>query len=80
MGREIGSNDRQIFCRSKGFSKPRSEFFARSKTGDDTQKRASSIMAGVAAWLDSQGGLDTHSLRELNALRHTLQLKSGPSE
>jgi hypothetical protein len=27
-------------------------------------------MAGVAAWLDAQGGLDT--LRKLNALRHTL--------
>jgi hypothetical protein len=24
-------------------------------------------MAGVAAWLDAQGGLDTHSLRKLNA-------------
>jgi hypothetical protein len=34
-------------------------------------------MAGVAARLDAQGGLDTHSLRQLNALRHTLQHKSG---
>ena len=35
-------------------------------------------MAGVAAWLDAQGGLDTHSLRKLNALRHTRQFKSEP--
>jgi len=34
-------------------------------------------MAGVAAWLDAQGGLDTQSLRELNALRHTRQLNTG---
>jgi hypothetical protein len=36
-------------------------------------------MAGVAAWLDAQGGFDTHSLRKLNALRHTLQHESGPA-
>jgi hypothetical protein len=35
-------------------------------------------MAGVAAWLDAQGGLDTHSLRNLNVLRHTRQFKSEP--
>jgi hypothetical protein len=35
-------------------------------------------MAGVAAWLDAQGDLDTHSLRNLNVLRHTRQLKSEP--
>jgi hypothetical protein len=29
--------------------------------------RLSSIMAGVAAWLDAPGGLDTHAPRELNA-------------
>jgi hypothetical protein len=34
-------------------------------------------MAGVAAWLDAQGGLDSNSLRKLNDLRHTLQHKSG---
>jgi hypothetical protein len=34
-------------------------------------------MAGAAAWLDAQGGFDT--LRKLDALRHTLQHKSGPA-
>jgi hypothetical protein len=38
----------------------------------------SSIMAGVAAWLDGQGGLDTQTLRKLNVLRHTRQFKSEP--
>jgi hypothetical protein len=33
-------------------------------------------MAGVAAWLDAQGGLDTKSLCKLNVLRHTRQFKS----
>jgi hypothetical protein len=33
-------------------------------------------MAGVAAWLDAQAGLDAHSLRNLNVLRHTRQFKS----
>jgi hypothetical protein len=40
--------------------------------------RRSSIMPGVAAWLDAQGGLDTHSPRKLNVLRHTRQFKSEP--
>jgi hypothetical protein len=35
-------------------------------------------MAGVAAWRGAKDGLDTHFLRELNALRHTRQLKTGP--
>jgi hypothetical protein len=34
--------------------------------------------AGVAAWLDAQGGLDTQSLCKLNILRHTRQFKSEP--
>jgi hypothetical protein len=42
--------------------------------------RPISIMAGVAAWLDAQGGLDTHSRRKLDALRHTLQIKSEPAD
>jgi hypothetical protein len=41
--------------------------------------RLSSIMARVAARLDAQGGLDTHSLCKLNTLRRTLQHKSGPA-
>jgi hypothetical protein len=36
------------------------------------------MMAGVAAWLTAQGGLDTHSLRKLNVLYHTRQFKSEP--
>jgi hypothetical protein len=32
---------------------------------------------GCGSWLVAQGGLDTHSLRKLNALRHTLQHKFG---
>jgi hypothetical protein len=33
------------------------------------------VMAGVVAWRGAQDGLDTQHLRELNALRHTRQLK-----
>jgi hypothetical protein len=32
-------------------------------------------MAGVAVRRDAQDNLNTHSLRKLNALRHTCQLK-----
>jgi hypothetical protein len=41
--------------------------------------RLSSIMASVAAWLDAQGGLDTHSRASSMLLRHTLQHESGPA-
>jgi hypothetical protein len=35
-------------------------------------------MAGVVSWRGAQDGLDTHSLRKLNVLRHTRQFKSEP--
>jgi hypothetical protein len=37
----------------------------------------SSVMAGSAG-STAEGGFDTHSLRELNALRHTRQFKPQP--
>jgi hypothetical protein len=37
-------------------------------------------MAGVVTWRGAQDGLDTHSLRGLNALRHTHPFLPDPAE